>query len=59
MRADPSLAEELNIFYGRFDRNGGASCADQRRQEAADRAAMLIMFITVSEDEVRRELRRL
>ncbi len=25
VRADPSLAEELNIFYGRFDRNGGAT----------------------------------
>ncbi len=25
VRADPLLAEELNTFYGRFERNGGAT----------------------------------
>ncbi len=57
VRADPSLAEELNIFYGRFDRNGGATLpisasGSSRQSSDADHV------ITVSEDEVRRELRR-
>ncbi len=45
VRADPLLAEELNTFYGRFDRNGGATLPIKTRQEAADRAAMLIMLL--------------
>ncbi len=51
VRVDPSLADELNTFYGRFECNGSSATA---RQEAADRAAR----ITVWEDEVRRELKR-
>ncbi len=57
VRADPSLAEELNIFYGRFDRNGGATVpisASGSSRQSSD----VDHVITVSEDEVRRELRR-
>ncbi len=51
------LAEELNIFYGRFECNGGSttlpiSVSRSSRQSSDDHV------ITVSEDEVRRELRR-
>ncbi len=57
VRADPLLAEELNTFYGRFDRNSGAtlpiSAPGSSRQSSDDDHV-----ITVSEDEVRRELRR-
>ncbi len=57
VRADPLLAEELNTFYGHFDRNGGAtlpiSAPGSSRQSSDDDHV-----ITVSEDEVRRELRR-
>ncbi len=56
VRADPLLAEELNTFYGRFECNGGAilpnSPSGSSRQSSDDYA------ITVSEDDVRRELRR-
>ncbi len=56
MRADPLLAEELNTFYGRFECNGGAtlpiSASGSSRQSSDDYA------ITLSEDEVRRELKR-
>ncbi len=56
MRADPLLAEELNTFYGRFECNGGAtlliSASASSRQSSDDHV------ITVSEDEVRRELRK-
>ncbi len=55
MRADPLLAEELNIFYGRFECNGGAtlpySASASRRQSSNH-------VFTVSEDDVWRELRR-
>ncbi len=55
VRADPLLAEELNTFYGRFECNGGAtlliSASGNSRQSSNH-------VITVSEDEVRRELRR-
>ncbi len=57
MRADPLLAEELNTFYGRFDRNGGATLpinASGSSRQSSD----VDHVITVSEDEVRRELRR-
>ncbi len=57
VRADPLLAEELNTFYGRFECNGGAtlpiSASGSSRQSSDDDHV-----ITVSEDEVWRELRR-
>ncbi len=53
---DPLLAVELNNFYGRFECNGGAilpsSASRSSRQSSNDYA------ITLSEDDVRRELRR-
>ncbi len=57
VRADPLLAEELNTFYDRFDCNGGSatlpiSASGSSRQSSDDHV------ITVSEDEVRRELKR-
>ncbi len=56
VRADPLLAEELNTFYGRFDCNGGAnlpiSSSGSSRQSSNDHV------ITFSEDDVRRELKR-
>ncbi len=56
VRADPLLAEELNTFYGRFDCNGGAnlpnSPSGSSRQSSNDHV------ITFSEDDVRRELKR-
>ncbi len=55
--ADPLLAEELNVFYGRFECNGGSatlpiSASGSGRQSSVDHA------LTVSEDVVRRELKR-
>ncbi len=56
VRADLLLAEELNTFYSRFECNGGAtlpiSVSGSSRQSSDDHV------ITVSEDEVRRELKR-
>ncbi len=57
VRADPLLAEELNTFYGCFDCNGGSvtltiSASESSRQSSDDHV------ITVSEDKVRRELKR-
>ncbi len=57
VRADPLLAEELNIFYGRFECNGGgatlpSSASESSRQSTDDYA------ITLSEVDVRRELKR-
>ncbi len=56
VRADPLLAVELNTFYGRFECNGGAilpsSASGSSRESSNDYA------ITLSEDDVRRELRR-
>ncbi len=56
VRADPSLAEELNTFYGRFECNGGAATlpisASGSSRQSSDHV------FTLSEDEVRRELRR-
>ncbi len=51
VRADPLLADELNTFYGRFECNGG-SASGSSRQSSDDHV------ITVSEDEVRSELKR-
>ncbi len=57
VRADPLLAEELNTLYGRFKCNGvstilPSSASGSSRQSSDDHV------ITVSEDEVRRELKR-
>ncbi len=56
VRADPLLAEELNTTYGRFECNGGGvtllSSASGSSRQSSDHV------FTVSEDEVRRELRR-
>ncbi len=57
MRADPLMAKELNTFYGRFEYNGGStalpvSASGSSRQNSDDHV------ITVSEDEVRWELKR-
>ncbi len=57
VRADPLLSEELNIFYSRFEYNSGSvtlpiSASGSSRQSSDDYA------ITVSEDDVRRELKR-
>ncbi len=54
--ADPSLAEELNTFYGHFDCNGGSaallsSASGSSRQRSENHV------ITVSEDKVRRALK--
>ncbi len=56
-KADPLLAEELNTLYGCFKCNGGRatlpiSALGSSRQSSDDHV------ITVSEDEVRRELKR-
>ncbi len=56
VRADPLLAEEQNTFYGRFECNGGSvilpiSASGSSRQSSDH-------VITMSEDEVRRELKR-
>ncbi len=58
VRADPLLADELNTFYGRFEYNGGCatlpiSASGSSRQSSDDHV------ITVSEDEVHRELKRM
>ncbi len=55
VRADPLLAKELNTFYGRFECNGGATLpisASGSSRQSSDHV------FTLSEDEVRRELRR-
>ncbi len=57
VRADPLLGDEFNIFDGRFICNGGSatlliSASGSCRQSSVDHV------ITVSEDEVRRELKR-
>ncbi len=54
--ADPSLAEELNTFYGRFDCNGG-SAALPSSVSGSSRQRSENHVITVSEDEVRRALK--
>ncbi len=57
VRTDPLLAKELKTFYGRFECNGASvtlpiSASGSSRQSNDDHV------ITVSEDEVRREIRR-
>ncbi len=57
VRADPLLAEELNTIYGHFECNGGGATlpisASGSSRQSSDHV------FTLSEDEVRRELRRL
>ncbi len=57
VRADPLLADGLNTFYGRFECNGGSTtlpiCASGSSRQSSDNHV-----ITVSEDEVRRALKR-
>ncbi len=55
VRADPLLAEELNTFYGRFECYGGATLPSS--PSGSSRQSSDHVF-TLSEDEVRRELRR-
>ncbi len=56
VRADPSLAEELNTFYGRFESNGGiAALPSSTSGSSRQRSENLV--ITVTEDEVRRALK--
>ncbi len=55
VRADPLLAEELNTFYGRFECNGGAILPNSTSASSRQSSDHVI---TVSEDDVRRELRR-
>ncbi len=55
VRADPLLAEELKIFYGRFECNGGATLPNSPSGSSRQSSDHVI---TVSEDEVRRELKR-
>ncbi len=57
VRADPSLADELNTFYGRFESNGG-SAALLSSASGSSRQRSKNHVITVSEDEVRRALKR-
>ncbi len=56
VRADPLLAEELNTFYGSFECNGSGTTlpisASGSSRQSNDHV------FTVSEDEVRRELKR-
>ncbi len=51
--ADPSLAEELNTFYGRFECSAAlpSSASESSRQRSENHV------ITVTEDEVRRALK--
>ncbi len=57
VRADPLLPKELNTFYDRFDCNGSSAtlpiCASESSRQSSDDHV-----ITVSEDEVRKELKR-
>ncbi len=55
VRADPLLAEELNTFYGHFECNGGANLPNSPSGSSRQSSDHVI---TVSEDDVRRELRR-
>ncbi len=57
VRADPSLADELNTFYGRFECNGG-SAALPSSASGSSRQRSENHVIAVSEDEVRRALKR-
>ncbi len=56
VRADPLLAEELNTFYGRFECNGGGATLPSSPSGSSRQSSDHV--ITVSEDDVRRELKR-
>ncbi len=56
VRADPLLAEELNTFYGRFDCNVGSATLPISTLGSSRQSSDHVF--TVSEDEVRRELKR-
>ncbi len=56
VRADPSLADELNTFYGRFDCNGGSAALPSSASGSSWQRSENHV-ITVSEDEVRRALK--
>ncbi len=55
VRADPLLAKELNTFYGRFECNGGANLPNSPSGSSRQSSDHVI---TVSEEDVRSELRR-
>ncbi len=57
VRADPLLADELNTFFGHFECNGG-SAALPSSASGSSRQRSENHVITVSEDEVRRALKR-
>ncbi len=56
VRADPLLAEELNTFYGRIECNDGGANLPNSPSGSSRQSSDHV--ITVSEDDVRRELRR-
>ncbi len=56
VRADPFLAEELNTFYSRFECNGGSPTLPISASRSSRQSSNHVF--TVSEDEVRRELKR-
>ncbi len=56
VRADSLLAEELNTFYGRFECNGGDATLPISGSGSSRQSSDHVF--TQSEDEVRRELRR-
>ncbi len=58
VRADPLLAEELNTFYGRFECNGGATLPSSASESSRQSSYHHVYAITFSEDDVRRELKR-
>ncbi len=57
VRVDPLLADELNIFCGRFECNGGSATLPISAL-GSSRHSSDNHVITVSEDEVRRALKR-
>ncbi len=56
VRVDPLLAEELNTFYGRFECNGGGATLPSSPSGSSRQSSDHV--ITVSEDDLRRELKR-
>ncbi len=56
VKADSLLAEELNTFYGRFECNGGGAALPSSASGSSRQSSDHVF--TLSEDEVRRELRR-
>ncbi len=58
VRADPLLAEELNTFYGRFECNVNGGAILPISTSESSRQSSNVCAITFSEDDVRRELKR-